>query len=420
MSIDASSAPDQPSLVTDCHPQPLATSWAEDILPHTTSDICYHSGANAGPSGKALNSYNLPKPDGLAASAKWNICMACNQSYALPAGLGKHQRTGCESTRYWKCSLCQHQIFEKLGELHQHHLSIHGDTCFDCCNTADSSLSDHCKAFLSRCCIEIAKKAWGCPCCIDCSDTLRAWNKHKNSHRHQVQNEKVANWSFSTMVRSLLCHRDLLPASHKYNWSLCSWAHMKKNESQTLRFALERHVIPSNMFNNEIYSRLSMPESLVLHAFTLGTVGDTSVAPLNAIRCQTSMSAVLAYNNISIDQCSGVLPANLNFQQDSLERGHNSVSDESQQRHTSAFNMTPNEAADHEGVALFDIDSVEYKRATGVLQTRICDDQGYPRIRQGPEPLASCIPRLQNHTRVPLKHRQRARGRTPIRKDRVS
>jgi hypothetical protein len=222
------------------------------------------------------------------------------------------------------------------------------------------------------------------------------------------------------MVRSLLRHRDLLPASCKYNWSLCSWAHMKKNESQTLRFALERHVIPSNMFNNEIYSRLSMPESLVLHTFTLGRVGDSSAAPFNAIGCQISVNAVLAYNNIPIDQCSGVLPANLNFQQDSLERGHNSVSDESQPRHTTTFNMTPDEAANHEELPLFDIDSVEYKRATGVLRTRLLDDQGYPRIRQGPEPLASYVPRLQNHIRVPQKHYKRAEGRTPIRKHRVS
>lgn len=417
MSIVASSAPGQLSLVTDYHPQPFATSWPEVILPHATSDIYHHSGANAGPSGKALNSYNLPKPDGLPASAKWNICMACNQSYALSTGLGKHQRTGCESTGYWKCSLCQDQIFEKLGELHRHHLSIHGDTCSDCCNTVDSSLSNHCKAFLSQCCIEIVKKAWGCPCCIDCSDTLRAWNKHKISHQHQVQNEKVANWSFSTMVRSLLRHRDLLPASCKYDWSLCSWAHMKKNDSQTLRFALERHVIPSNMSNNEVYSRLSMPESLVLHTFTLGTVGDTSAAPLNAIRCQTSMNAVLAYNNnISIDQCSRVLPADLNFPQNGLERGHNSVSNENQQCHTSAFNMTPNEAIHHGELALFDVDSMEYRRADGVVRTRLFDDQGYARIRQGPEPLASYVHRLQNHARV----RKRAKGRTPIRKDRVS
>jgi hypothetical protein len=420
MSIAASSAPDPLSLVTDCHPQPFAASWADDILPHATSDIYYQPGANAGPSGKALNSYNLPKPDGLAASAKWNICIACNKSYEHPAGLGKHQRTGCESTGYWKCSLCQYQIFEKLGELHQHHLSVHGDTCSDCCNTVDSSLSGHCKEILSRCCIEIAKKAWGCPCCIACFDTLRAWNEHKISHRHQVQNEKVANWFFGTMVLSLLRHRDLLPASCKYDWSRCSWDHMKKNQSQTLRFALERHVIPSNMFNNEIYSRLSMPESLVLHTFTLGTVGDASAAPLSAIGCQTSMNAVLAYNNISIDQCSGGVPANLNFQQDGLERGHNSVSDENQQHHTSAFNVTPDEAADHGGLALFDFDSVEYRRATGVVRTRLRDDQGYLRIRQGPEPLASYLPGLQNHARVPVKPRQRAKGRTPIRKDRMS
>jgi hypothetical protein len=95
------------------------------------------------------------------------------------------------------------------------------------------------------------------------------------------------------------------------------------------------------------------------------------------------------------------------------------VSDESQLHHTSASNMTPDEAADHEGLALFDVDSIEYKRATGVLRTMLRDDQGHLRIRQGPEPLASYA-RMQNHTRVPRKHRQRVQGRTPIRKDRVS
>src|SRR5579859_2415732 len=42
----------------------------------------------------------------------------------------------------------------------------------------------------------------GCPCCINCFDTLEAWNQHKGIHG--IRNEKVENWSFRTMVRSLL------------------------------------------------------------------------------------------------------------------------------------------------------------------------------------------------------------------------
>jgi hypothetical protein len=349
MSIGASSEPAQPSFLTGCHSEPFATGWSEENLPHPTSGTYCHSDGNTRQGATALNSYTLTKPDGLTTPATWNVCMACDQSYALPAGLGKHQRTVCERTRYWQCRLCRDQIFEKVSELHQHYVSHHDDTCSDSYNESSSSPSDHCKAYLSQWSIEVAKKSYGCPCCIGCFDTIRDWNKHKATHWNQVRNGKVSNWSFSTMVRSLLRHRDLLAASSQYNWSLCDWAYMKKNECRTLRFALERHVIPSTMFNNEIYSRLAMPHSLVLHTFALGTARGDFAASLDAIRFQIGMNPVPAYGNVSIEPFSDVLPLNLNFHgQDGVGRCHNIERDENRQRPPNTFDMVVDDEVDVE------------------------------------------------------------------------
>jgi hypothetical protein len=404
MNIATSSEPAQLSLLSECHPEPFVTAWSKDNPPHPTSGIYCHANEKTRQGRTALNRCTLTQPDGLAAPASWNVCMACDQSYALPAGLGKHQRTVCERTRYWQCRPCRNQIFEKVSELHQHHLSDHGDTCFHCYNETNSSPSDHCKAYLSQWSIDIAKKAYGCPCCIGCFDTLRDWNKHKTTHWHRVRNGKVSNWSFSTMVRSLLRHCDLFAASRKYDWSLCDWAYMKKNDCRTLRFALERHVIPSPMFNNEIYSHFTMPYSLVLHTFALGTVRDDSAASLNAIILQRGMNPGPAFSNVFINDLSDGLPWNLNcHEQDCVQRRPNFESDESRKCPSNTLDIASAEAADGDEPTSLDIGPVEYKRAIGVSKTRLADEIGYLRSQQGPEPLANYIPSSQNGSRVPVK-----------------
>jgi hypothetical protein len=101
------------------------------------------------------------------------------------------------------------------------------------------------------------------------------------------------------------------------------------------------------MFSNEIYSRLAMPHSLVLHTFALGTVrGDFAASP-NAIRFQIGMNPVPAYGNVSIEPFSDVLPLNLNFhEQDGVGRRHNIERDETRQRPPNTFDMAADDEAD--------------------------------------------------------------------------
>jgi hypothetical protein len=195
------------------------------------------------------------------------------------------------------------------------------------------------------------------------------------------------------MVRSLLRHRDLLAASDKYDWSRCSWAYMGKNQYQTLRFALERHVIPSTMFDTETYSRLGMLESLVLNTFRLGMARDTSVAPLDVFGRQTAINAPSDYSNASMDQSSGFQATNLGFPElKDIGRGNTFESDQNQHHTPNTFDMAPDEAENHEELATFDITSVKYRRATGNSQTWLLNGQGHFSREQGLAPLASYAP----------------------------
>lgn len=422
MSTASSLQPEQLSLVTDYHSLPTVREWTEDTMPHAPPDIYHQSQVEPRYNETASNSHSLSKADSPAASATWHVCIACDQSYALSAGLGKHQRTVCERTRYWKCPLCDHLVFEKLSELHDHHLSVHRDTCAECHSAVGADLSDHCKALLSTHTVEIGKRAWGCPCCIHCFDTLRAWNRHKMSHWHQLQNERLTNWSFTTMVRSLLSHRYLLPVSKNYNWSLCSWAHMGKSECQTLRFALERHVIPSTMLHHELYSQFHMPDSLVLHTYTLGTAGHPSASYLPATIYQTASNFAPTYSHASINQVPTFGPVHPTFnQQDYIEGDHIFQPGTSQSLAVNTFALDPDEEEGLDPLAPSDVGLLEYKRATGAVQKRLVDDEWYHRSPQGPAPLASYVPCPQDRHRVRLKalyHRKRAKDGSPFRRKR--
>jgi hypothetical protein len=406
--VASSSASENLSLLKDRHSQPFTTTWAEDRH--------YHFSSTPEDNETDLYNYALPFPN--RASADWNVCIACDTSYVNPSGLKKHQRDVCERKRTleWRCPTCRHQVFDELSELHQHHRSMHGDACFACCDTGKSSPSDYCKVLLSQWHINAAKKkAWGCPCCTICFDTLEAWNKHKIVH--QVHNEKVVNWSFSTMVHSLLLHRDLLTAFNKYNWSLCSWAHLGKKECQTLRSALERHVLPSNAPDSEAYSHLGILDSLVLHTFTLGNVGNTPAAPFNATTSQAAMNPAKSYSSTSIEQSIGFQPMNLNFQQRGPERRNSHESDGHEQRPLTTSAVAPDEAADCDELTTMD-PPFQYRRAIGIVQTRLPDDRGcFDGVQEGPAPLATYVPSSQRGPGAPLKlQRTRLRGerRTPI------
>src|SRR5206468_2712037 len=111
------------------------------------------------------------------------------------------------------------------------------------------------------------KKAWGCPCCISCFNTLEAWNHHKVIHG--TQNEKVENWSFTTMVQSLLYQDGLATVFSKFPWHRCNWSALGRDDCQRLKSALERHILPPDVREHPDYSCLSFPEALARYTFRL-------------------------------------------------------------------------------------------------------------------------------------------------------
>lgn len=412
--VAAASALKQLSRLKDCLSGSSNTNWAGDNLPNRQC----HFGAPPGYSRTDLCGDALPPPAGPAASARWHICITCNTSFRNPPALKKHQSFFCERTDDWVCSICQCQVFDSLTKLSQHHRSVHGDECPNCCSLGKSPASDHCKALLSQSSINAAnKKAWGCPCCIMCFESFKTWNKH--TINHQVHNERVVNWSFSTMFRSLLCHRDLRAACRKYDWSRCNWAYMGREECLALRSALERHVLPSDVFNNETYSHLDMLESLVLHAFCLGVVGNATAIPLNPTVPQTAMDTLPVYPNASTNQFSGIESMTLNSRQQSVpERCNDFGSEEHQQR-------LPVILAHAEGdVGQMDNVSLRYRKANGILRTWVSvNDEGFEGYQQGSQNLDAYIP-IPGSQNGPQKLRQmklprqrtRTDHRTPIRR----
>jgi hypothetical protein len=277
---------------------------------------------------------------------------------------------------------------------------MHAETCSSCCDTRKSLPSDRCKAALSQCFREAAeKKDWGCPCCLSCFDTLGTWNQHMIVH--QIHNEKVQNWSFSIMVHSLL-HRGLAAVYHRYDWQYCSWASLRKNERQTLRPALERHVLPSNVCDHEDFAHLGLPESLALHAFQLGTVGNIYANATSVNRSQSAVAAVPCYDSGSSDQCSVFPPPVL----DSYER------DEQQ----CIPNTLTSELADDEELESVDCFPLPYQSAFGTTKWRYYSDHGpLPESQTNPVTQGTYIQSSQNRTgkaRIKRKITQRIQRRT--------
>ena len=116
-----------------------------------------------------------------------------------------------------------------------------------------------------------SKKAWGCPCCLRCFDTVEAWTRH--GRNHPVQNNKVVGWSLSIMVQSLLDQPYLKDAVAHLPWHACDPAKVKAEVCQDLREALERHKLPDAVQGHYDYRHLKLPDALAQYAFRLIAYG---------------------------------------------------------------------------------------------------------------------------------------------------
>jgi hypothetical protein len=319
--------------------------------------------------------HTFPLPLRQPVSADWYVCIACDSSYATSSGLKKHQSSFCEREFDWVCPSCPNLVFYQETELHKHHRSTHAETCSSCRDTRNSLPSDDCKAVLSQCFRGGSeKKAWGCPCCLSCFDTMEAWNQHMTTH--QIHNEKVQNWSFSMMFRSLLLHRGLAAVYHRYDWQRCNWASLRKSECQTLRFALERHTLPPNLRDHKDFAHLGLPESLAWYAFQLGTMGNIYASATNVNGSQSVVAEVPCYSNGPFNQRKVFPPMVLDsYAEADFEKFTNFERDE-QQCLPSTLDLEP---ADSEELESADCFPLQYRSAFGT--TKLCYDSD-----RGPRP----------------------------------
>jgi hypothetical protein len=198
------------------------------------------------------------------------ICVACNVPCRNKSSLSRHQKRHCEREVEWLCSLCvpKKSFYEKY-KLAEHHINKHGKACVADCKQQRGGL---CLYHLSLSAVENRpKKAWGCPCCLQCFDTLAAWTTHSASHR--VQNDSVVGWSLITMVQSLLLQPCLQEAAARLPWEICDPAKVKADVYQDLRETLERHKLPDAVRGHYDYRHLQLPEALARYAFRLVAYG---------------------------------------------------------------------------------------------------------------------------------------------------
>jgi hypothetical protein len=201
-----------------------------------------------------------------------NICYACNTSFKNANTLAKHQTEFCERKLEWVCSACPRKVYGLQERLNRHHLEAHAEMCPHGCDKREKLHSEACKTQLSKCSRRITtKKAWGCPCCIKCFESLEEWSHHV--WNHPVQNEKVQDWSFSTMIWSLLSQPYLPEHMTRKHWERCNWSTLRKEASQSLRHALERREVPADVMAHPDYRGVDGPAALARYAFNLGTTG---------------------------------------------------------------------------------------------------------------------------------------------------
>jgi hypothetical protein len=200
-----------------------------------------------------------------------NICYACNISCKHATMLAKHQTEFCERKVEWVCPACPQKVFGLQERLNRHHMDAHADSCTSGCDKREKLLSEACKMQLSKCSRQLAtKKAWGCPCCVKCFESLEEWSHHVSSH--PIQNEKVQDWSYNTMTWSLLKQPYISDHVTWMHWQYCSWAKLSKELRLSLRHALERHEVPAAVSAHVDYCGLDGPAALAKYAFNLGGV----------------------------------------------------------------------------------------------------------------------------------------------------
>src|SRR5436190_871328 len=110
----------------------------------------------------------------------------------------------------------------------------------------------------------------GCPYCKACFYTFEEWTSHAEKHRRKAGG--IENWSFLTMLSSLLHNHGLSQTTSCYDWRQCNWSSLKKEGRDRLRFALERWTLPPDVKAHVDYVNLDIRHALAEHAFRLGTV----------------------------------------------------------------------------------------------------------------------------------------------------
>jgi len=218
-----------------------------------------------------LASPAFPYPQAGHAPVASNICYACNISCKNVTTLTKHQTEFCERRVEWVCPECPRKVFGLQERLNRHHMEAHADSCPSGCDKREKLLSEACKMQLSNSSRQLAtKKAWGCPCCVKCFESLEEWSHHVLSH--PIQDEKVQDWSYSTMIWSLLKHPYISDHATWEHLQYCTWSKLPKELSRSLRHALERHEVPAAVSAHVDYCGLDGPAALAKYAFNLGSV----------------------------------------------------------------------------------------------------------------------------------------------------
>jgi hypothetical protein len=187
-----------------------------------------------------------------------HTCVACNIRFEWKSSLSRHWKLHCErDDGGWICLLCLlNPRFDCKEELYQHHIDNHGEACTRGCRQKCDLL---CTQYIGWSISDPSpKKAWGCPCCLQCFDTSAAWTKH--SANHPLQNGKVIGWSLNTMVQSLILQPYLRDAIAYLPLHMFDVADTKADVCQILREALETVVLTTHTSSG---STKSLPDGRV-------------------------------------------------------------------------------------------------------------------------------------------------------------
>lgn len=234
------------------------------------------------------------------------FCITCQRCYTEQGGLNRHRREKCESKKGWVCLHCPPQskpTFERPDRLKDHHNREHhaqGEV------DVDGSVQQY-----------PPKQAWGCPCCINCFNSVEKWREHEASHNHDVPwdgqsfDVKIDSWSFNTLIMSLLLgSQSLFPAAASYDWRRCSWS-PETDLGRSVQYALERHVLPADIRRHPEYASRGVAESIVAYAYCTGSNGTPFLEHMpapsslyNSIPLVKSLTRTSCPSDLSITSCA--------------------------------------------------------------------------------------------------------------------